>query len=315
MTSSLRRWAVAATFAALASGSFAPGTSAQSTLEAKDKAVWNSLLPSCGPEFEAAVAFPMSMLNYTREQAEASMVPPFLFASASAARLQEHIDNAAKAVAGADRFPSDGTRMIAADAVLDGCMSAARLKALVGRAPTSSSTSKPTLPAAPKARPSPPKISLVTNSGSACFTVTITDVELVDRDTQWRFQYNLKNTCSTPQLYIAEEKRAGEKPAQPGVFELAVLNGGTWYNWAHPGLAPGLAFQPSDPRGSSGPPVESQGVRTSAVFRNVTETAPIFIWLASCAAYSNDGFAMTLFKAAASLAEDPRIQCVRNIHP
>lgn len=308
MTSSLRRWAFAATFAALASGYIAPSMSAQSP---EDTAVWNDLLPSCDPQFDAAVAFEISMQQGTREQIEARVGhAPVGFAKYRRDRLQDEIDRDSAAVARVANEVYAFVRATASGEAFRGCMYSGRLKQLTEGAPTSSSTPKPAPPAATKARPSPPKISIVTNSGTACFTVTITDVELVDRDTQWRFQYNLKNTCSTPQLYIAEEKRAGEKPAQPGVFELPVLNGGSWFNWSGPGLAPGLAFQPSDPRGSSGPPVESQGVRTGTVFRNVTETTPIYIWLASCAAYSADNFSMILFKAATSLADDPRIQCV-----
>lgn len=169
-------------------------------------------------------------------------------------------------------------------------------------------TAQPTLP-------SPPTLKIVSNSGTSCLTLEIRDLRMADTG-KWAFTYRLANRCPRAQLYVAEEHVRNAEPAElrfVGASPLSVMNPGSWYLWSHQGLPGDLGFTPVDPQGDGTPPIKAFEVRTGSGLITANPRQTIFVWLASCDAYSQDNRVMTLFRAANHLADDPRVKCVANM--
>jgi hypothetical protein len=172
-----------------------------------------------------------------------------------------------------------------------------------------------------KKQPIPLRLEEVQNSGTRCMQASLSNVRLDEQKEHWLFDWNLKNICATPQLFAAEINEHGPPPVS-AIFDLSIGNYGQWYLWA-PNYPPKLDFTPADPKGyGNGPPVAPGAVltRIGAGKRRSDDPSPIYVWLASCAAYSKDtpddpedAIANVMFRAASHLAYDSRVACLPTV--
>lgn len=165
-----------------------------------------------------------------------------------------------------------------------------------------------------KPAPVPPRIQVVSNSGTRCMDVAVVNARLDEKKEYWSYTYRVRNTCPTPQLFVAEINEYGGGPLAPA-FDFIFGHSGSWWTWSHQEQPPGLGFTPSDPRGSGSPPLAARAVIDHPFgSRSVRETEPIYLWLATCDGYADasESVANTLFRAAPLLALDNRVRCVPN---